>query len=134
MIRISIALFFVVSSWIHSHGQSDVDYHHKSIYKAIEKKYDIDDPELSAMAVSGSAIINVSGSFFKIGINQPLGYVYIGRTFSCRTGGCSISTSENSNHVSSEYFDYFILVIIMISSPNCPQNRVTIVIVSLTMP
>ena len=98
-----MALFFVVS-WFHSYAQSDVDYHHKSIYKAIEKKLDMDDPVLSVMTLSGSSKNQTAGSFYRIADNQEHnhGFVYIGRVFSCKN-------TENADHVSSEFFDHFTL-------------------------
>ncbi len=112
MIKISVAFLFFLACF-QCPGQADIEYGHKSVYKAIERKLDVDDPELSKIKlnVPGSSTNQITGSFFRIKNipGQIIGFVYVGRVYSCRAGGCSIGNSENKTHATSEYFDYFTL-------------------------
>lgn len=41
--------------------------------------------------------------------DEPPGYIYTGRVFTCRPGGCSVSINGESATTGAEYFDYHII-------------------------
>ncbi len=50
-----------------------------------------------------------NGNIYNISLDDSLlGYLYIGRVNTCRTGGCSINSVGNTE-ASSEYFEYYII-------------------------
>ena len=93
-------------------GQASIDFYPKSLkteLKKIKSSNEIELTELQLTSVQARAV--QMGKFYTISdqyVFSDVKYVYIGRTYTCRTGGCSINTN-NDMEISSEYFDYFIL-------------------------
>lgn len=93
-------------------AQSDVNYKHRALIKALQKSGITDMSVVEEITVPDSVFPEnqINGKYFLIKENNPGQYVYIyvGRANSCRAGGCSIF-NEIPKEGSAEYFDYFIL-------------------------
>lgn len=64
------------------------------------KEIDLPDPY--------KAELGESGSYFRLEGDQEVTYLYSGRVYSCRSGGCSLKPA-GADKAGAEYFDYFIL-------------------------
>jgi len=92
-----------------------LDLNLKLVKKDLAKLYDLEDVELTAIEVPDSlynSLLLDNGQFFRY--QHPSGkpgYIYIGRIYSCRAGGCSVDQEPgylvNSNDEDFEYFDYY---------------------------
>lgn len=82
----------------------------KNISKVIAKSWDIENAILrEVVAQSNLAPFTPHGKIFEVqNETKCVGYLYSGRVFSCRSGGCS-STNTAKSEENSEYFDYIIL-------------------------
>lgn len=93
-------------------AQSDVNYKHKALIKALQKAGIKDMSVVEEISVPDSVITvnQIKGKYFLIKENNvsQYQYIYIGRVNSCRAGSCSIS-NEKPKEGNSEYFDYYIL-------------------------
>lgn len=93
-------------------SQTDIDYFHKTLVKVLQKAGIQDLKALKEMVLpdSISSLLPTNGKYFEIEVENAdhYKYIYVGRVYSCRAGGCSIST-EVSQEGNSEYFDYLIL-------------------------
>ena len=93
-------------------AQSEVNYKHKTLIKALSKVgvSDISAIEEIALPESVNSANHIKGKYFLIKENNvsQYQYIYVGRVNSCRAGGCSIS-NDLPEDVDSEYFDYYIL-------------------------
>lgn len=98
-----IALILLLVSWL---TQNEVDYAHKSLIREIQSFYNADVSNLHRMEIPG-AVPESPGRFFMVKGQEVMGYVYVGRVNSCRTGGCS--HGQGPAEGAFEYFDYFIL-------------------------
>jgi hypothetical protein len=112
MIRLIILILFYFTGGL-PHGQPDIDYGHKRLFKVLEREWGMANPSLIELAIPDSVMGNdpVLGKFFTVpekGNPNQTRYIYVGRVNSCRAGGCSISFDTES-FGDSEYFDYFIL-------------------------
>jgi len=112
MLRLIIALSLItfLSS---ATSQNDIDYKHKSIFRALQKINQSENTDLKEIEIPDSIQENfrIHGKFFTStdhNNNSFVNYVYIGRVKSCRAGGCGISRPLSANE-DQEYFDYFIL-------------------------
>ena len=109
----------------HSYCQKDIDYNHKWIYKGIEKFLGMEQSKINQISIPDSIIEEnyIQGKYFTVANKNnvsQINYMYIGRVYSCRTGGCSISMDLNENF-ETEYFDYFILF-----DPECTVQLVRV--------
>ena len=105
MRKITILLLLIVNLSAYS---TDLNYHHKQIQKQLSKLWTVELSSLIELSEITKNIIS-EGKIFKVETsNSILGYIYIGRVISCRTGGCS---KERTNPISGnyEYFDMFII-------------------------
>lgn len=93
-------------------AQSDVDYKHKVLIKALQKAGITNISAIEEIVIPDSVNLanRINGKYFLIKENNvsKYQYIYVGRVNSCRAGGCSISV-EIPKDAESEYFDYFIL-------------------------
>lgn len=93
-------------------AQSDVDYKHKTLIKALQKAGVNDVSSIEEIAIPDSVSLSnrIKGKYFLIKENNvsQYQYIYVGRVNSCRAGGCSISNDVPKDG-NSEYFDYYIL-------------------------
>lgn len=81
----------------------------KMLKKELAKYWAIGSEQLSETNEFQSEFMG-NGQFYKAIVNDSLiGYVYVGRVISCRTGGCSNETDESTAD-NSEYFDVFMLI------------------------
>ena len=80
----------------------DINYHHKSISKEINRLWNINDDRTELVSLNNKGLF--MGKFFEVNGNEKK-IVYIGRVNSCRAGGCSIDTNTKGP---SEYFDYLV--------------------------
>lgn len=112
--RIKSGIFLILSllSLAFTPSQTDVDYKHKSLLKALKKVGITDMSVITEIVLSDS--VNeanpINGKYFLINDTNvsPYKYVYVGRVNSCRAGGCS-ATNDIPPDSNSEYFDYYIL-------------------------
>lgn len=112
--RIKSGIFLILSllSLAFTPSQTDVDYKHKSLLKALKKVGITDMSVITEIVLSDS--VNeanpINGKYFLINDTNvsQYKYVYVGRVNSCRAGGCS-ATNDIPPDSNSEYFDYYIL-------------------------
>lgn len=95
---------------------SGVEWDLRQIKRDLGKVYKEDGIELIAIDVPDSLYNNLlldNGRIYSINSGARVsGYVYIGRIYSCRAGGCSADIDDtqaamNSNDEDFEYFDYY---------------------------
>lgn len=90
----------------------ELDYMPKSLLKALKKEGITDLAIIREINVfkEEQDRHHFNGKYFRVMDDavQACAYIYIGRVYSCRSGGCSFA-SDTSPGVSSEYFDYFML-------------------------
>lgn len=88
------------------------DYQSRQLQKDLRKSLKLDKLELNTLFNTDKEVdlSALSGQFFVVSGEEKtnLAYVYNGRVFSCRTGGCTHGTAQNPEQ-ESEYFDYYIL-------------------------
>jgi len=83
-----------------------ISFPEKKIHRTIKKQWKTENFKISK--ISGFEKNHLSG-FYSINSNSKLlGYLYIGRVNSCRSGGCSIDSEIQD--FSFEFFDYFVLI------------------------
>lgn len=105
-----LSIIITTCLFVQLYGQKEINYTHKSIYKALIKEANINNPDLKEMTLPDAQKTNtLQGKFFFVdgNIKSHIKYLYVGRVNSCRTGGCSISPAQIEK-VNYEYFDYFI--------------------------
>ncbi len=101
---IFIVLLFIVQLL----SAKELNYLPKSLEKELSKKWGIITNELVEIISLSEQLIK-EGRFFKIENTERFkGYVFVGRIYSCRAGGCS-NTSGISTTGNSEYFDVYII-------------------------
>lgn len=110
--KIGIIVLLSVFNVCLSFAQTDINYQHKSLLKAL-KKVGVEDASLLKdvdLSNIDNQLEKPNGKFFLIDDqpNCPYQYVYVGRVNCCRAGGCSIDV-ELPQGGESEYFDYFVL-------------------------
>lgn len=105
---------FIVLLLIHTcaYGQEDINYGHRLILKALSGTMDGSEPKLDEITLPKFLQDELSnkGKYFSVsamGALSDIAFTYIGRIYSCRAGGCSVSF-ENTGGNDFEYFDYFI--------------------------
>lgn len=103
--------FILTLSYLIYSNVSEINYNPKLLYKVLQKKAGIENPEIKELKNSKIEALQLNGKIFTL--ENPknelnLKYIYIGRVNSCRAGGCSSNTQSNTN-LESEYFDYFII-------------------------
>lgn len=106
---ILLLIFFLVSVTAHERilAQEPVDYAPKMLGKEIRQVFSIEDPVVAEID-TGMAGPEMGKYFLLTDGKTATGYVYIGRIYSCRAGGCDLLTPDQASN-NSEYFDYFIL-------------------------
>ena len=108
----TILSFLVLLILMPVFSQSEIDYRHKTVIKFLQKSgiQDLKTLKEIGPSVSKSSTQLINGKYFKIGTEnkENFNYMYIGRVYSCRGGGCTIS-NDSSKDGNSEYFDYFML-------------------------
>lgn len=105
-------MILIVTLFLQLVGPTGINFEHKSVYKAIRKKFHAEDPVIVPVHPSGSTLNSMkTGVLFAVSTKRTdtVGYVYIGRVQTCRAGGCSLNLSDESQTADFEYFDYFIL-------------------------
>lgn len=107
-----ILLFAGLLSLCFTFAQSDINYKHKTLTKALQKAGITDMSAIEEIVIPDSVLSEnqIKGKYFLIKENNvsQYQYIYVGRVNSCRAGGCSIS-NEMPKEDNSEYFDYYIL-------------------------
>lgn len=78
----------------------------RSLKRDMRKQMDIENPDLKLISSSDPS---ANSAFYAVEQNSNLAaYAYIGRVFTCRSGGCNAKSTADPT-AESEYFDYFIL-------------------------
>jgi Na+-translocating ferredoxin:NAD+ oxidoreductase RnfG subunit len=106
-IYISLILIFLT---LFVSGQ-EIEYSHKSIIKEIEKSEKIQNPVLNEIEIPKDLVKgkSVQGKFFTItGTQDKIFFLFTGRVFTCRTGGCTLKEPDKNS--GGEFFDYCILI------------------------
>lgn len=104
-------LIFLFGVWLvlfsgNSIPLESINFSPKSLNKELNKMFN--NTEFHIVEIHHSKISSEEGKFFIIqNPEQKLGYVYIGRVESCRTGVC-IAPVEGEKPLT-EYFDYYII-------------------------
>ncbi len=104
-----ILLLFSLLIGFSDFGLVDIDYQNKRLIAGLKKQGIAGISELQEIHQDVKKQNPVHGKFFSVanGNNQSaVKYVYVGRIYSCRAGGCCSSTNEQVN-AGSEYFEYF---------------------------
>lgn len=107
--RKSSLLSFIFICWIllsSFHLPDAVQIPLKKINKTIAKLWKDKEPNIHELNLMGGKDNLLQHLFVVTEKSEVLGYIYVGRVNSCRSGGCSIESST----VDSEYFDYFFIV------------------------
>ncbi len=111
-LRRLIILIISVTGCLSAFSQTEIDYTHKTLIKALEKTGIADLSGMNELSWTDSTSLAQSfmGKYFQFETEHktPYKYLYVGRVNCCRAGGCSISPSEPMDG-GPEYFDYFIL-------------------------
>lgn len=104
-------LIFLFGVWLvllsgTSIPQGGINYAPKQLNKELSKIFN--SSELQLIEIRSDKVSSLEGKYFKIQNTQHIvGYIYIGRVESCRTGVC-IAPQEGEKSIS-EYFDYFMI-------------------------
>lgn len=105
---------FIFLLLIHFAGwaQDDINYGHRSILKALSQTADGSEIQLNEIILPEPLNDELSnkGKYFSVtakGATSDIAFVYIGRIFSCRAGGCTVNYEGNAGN-NYEYFDYYI--------------------------
>ena len=91
-------------------NSGEIDFEHRSLLKALKKSNGSSDLEELYIPDSVAPSLNDQGKYFRVPAtvkDKEVAYVYVGRVYSCRSGGCSAPGMEINSGF--EYFDYFIL-------------------------
>ena len=92
------------------YGQSKVGINTKVVNAEVKKNFGAENFKLEELTVASSDDEVLNGVFASVLINeQVVGFAYVGRVNSCRTGGCSVSKEELKADGTHEYFDYLVL-------------------------
>jgi len=108
----TILSFLVMLMLMPVSSQSDINYHHKTVIKFLQKSgiQDLKTLKEIVPSASKSSIRSINGKYYKIETEnkEHFKYIYVGRVYSCRASGCTIS-NDSFQESNSEYFDYFML-------------------------
>jgi hypothetical protein len=86
-------------------AQKPIDFNTKRLQKEISRCWTIERTEFTILTLGEYP----TGKYFQLmQSGNTMGYVYIGRVNSCRTGGCA-HPDVAATQSTSEYFDYFVL-------------------------
>ncbi|MBG0781127.1 MAG: FMN-binding protein [Bacteroidales bacterium] len=78
----------------------------RSLNRDLRKQMGIENPDFKLIS---SYDHSANSAFYAVEQNKKLAaYTYIGRVFTCRSGGCN-APSVNNQTADSEYFDYYIM-------------------------
>lgn len=99
-----ILLFLTVFGWL---VPADLNFSHRLFVKEIESQFSASEGELLDITSALAGDSELQGRYYQVGTGQPVGFAYVGRVNTCRSGGCS--GDQNSSQLASEFFDYFIL-------------------------
>ena len=109
MIKYFIILTGMLFSQMNNAQSYDIEHQNRILLRTLSKSFDIEHPNFKKLILDSTfkEKYQVKGELFKVtkSGNSHL-YIYSGRVFSCRTGGCSAPGPLSSNH-DGEYFDYF---------------------------
>ncbi len=92
-------------------AEEPIRYDHTMVAREIRKQFGTDTYTLYEIMDTDSLDTNPmgKGKYFRVSADMSLlGYLYIGRVNSCRSGGCSVPLNDSSA-LAFEYFDYLIL-------------------------
>ena len=110
---ILVVLFLVVANEIVA---QKINFTPRPIYKESQKLWDRDEVDLQEVKVPDSLYNDIlldKGKIFQtVSQDEILGFAYVGRIYSCRSGGCGMDDAPVemvSIDEDFEYFDYFIL-------------------------
>ncbi len=111
-----IVLVMIVSSFVYP-GEA-IDLSPKLLTKDLSRLFEREDISLINLEIPDSLSNNILLDNGRIYIsragNETLGFVYVGRVYSCRAGGCAlgdervITAEQNDEDI--EYFDYYIVL------------------------
>lgn len=102
-----VILFITTLSGLNS---DEIDFEHRSLQKVLKKSNGSSELEALSIPDAVAATLNDQGKYFRVPghvQDKEAAYVYVGRVYSCRSGGCSAPGVEVNTGF--EYFDYFIL-------------------------
>jgi hypothetical protein len=108
--KITTLLFFLAFLTISVNGQK-TSREFKQLEKSIKKQWKVSEFEIELLSKVGEqgSSYKPNGRVYQVqASNRVLGYAYIGRVFSCRSGGCAAQPSDEKSD-DMEFFDYLIL-------------------------
>lgn len=110
-----IMISIIVLSFAILGEAQDINFQPRSLAKDCKKLWEVDGVDLKECIVPDSLYHDLlldKGKIFTISSDgQSIGYTYVGRIYSCRSGGCGIDPGEQVISIDEdyEYFDYFII-------------------------
>lgn len=113
--RFLLILVFLFCSVSFISKNQQINFNPKPLKKDIQKLWDAENVELTELTVPDSLYNDIllnRGKIYQTKTEgENSGYAYVGRIYSCRSGGCSME--ETHEEVSAdddfEYFDYYII-------------------------
>ncbi|MCK5468004.1 MAG: FMN-binding protein, partial [Cyclobacteriaceae bacterium] len=111
--RLFFVFLFCLVSFISKN--QDINYNPKSLKKDLRKLWEKDDIELLEINVPDSLyndiLLDKGRIYHTYSGGENFGFAYIGRIYSCRSGGCGIDGGQDelSFDEDFEYFDYYII-------------------------
>ena len=111
--RLFFVFLFCLVSFISK--SQDINYNPKSLKKDLRKLWEKDDIELLEINVPDSLyndiLLDKGRIYHTYSGGENFGFAYIGRIYSCRSGGCGIDGGQDelSFDEDFEYFDYYII-------------------------
>lgn len=86
---------------------ADLNFSHRLFIKEIESQFSVSEGQLLDITHRWEGDIEPTGRYFQVGNEYAMGFAYVGRVNTCRSGGCS--GDQTTPNLASEFFDYFIL-------------------------
>lgn len=113
--RITVIVSFFILGFIFRSMAQDINFTPRSLGKDCKKIWEVEEIDFEEFGVPDSLYNDLLLDKGKIlsahHKDNNLGHIYIGRIYSCRSGGCGIEPGEAVVSIDEdyEYFDYFII-------------------------
>ena len=121
MMKNTLILAFLFSLMSFMPNNQEINYNPRSLLKDLKKLWEKENIELLEIEIPDSMyndiLLDKGKIYSTVQKETNLGFIYIGRIYSCRSGGCGIDPSVNLGPVDEdfEYFDYYIIFDSMLS-------------------
>jgi len=111
--KLFLVILFCSASFIIK--RQNINFNPKPLKKDIQKIWNSENVELKELKVPDSLyndiLLDKGKIYLTKGDGENSGYAYIGRVYSCRSGGCGMNEANEEVSVDDdfEYFDYYII-------------------------